>query len=122
MPKKRDRQFNVLQCLRRRNLLIRMFFGNELTLEISEEDIQNAVEEAQGQFSIPLNSAIVLVKSGSNAPDMMMQQEMQRYYQVSTFSGIPVARRKHAVQPVKSVKQAVSDTIEDYAEDKKYSN
>ncbi|MEN3765198.1 hypothetical protein ABC761_11435 [Salmonella sp. ZASA478] len=68
-------------------------FGNELTLEISEEDIQNAVEEAQGQFSIPLNSAIVLVKSGSNAPDMMMQQEMQRYYQVSTFSGIPVARK-----------------------------
>lgn len=93
-------------------------FGNELTLEISEEDIQNAVEEAQGQFSIPLNSAIVLVKSGSNAPDMMMQQEMQHYYQVSTFSGIPVARKKHAVQPVKSVKQAVSDTIEDYAEDK----
>lgn len=93
-------------------------FGNELTLEISEEDIQNAVEEAQGQFSIPLNSAIVLVKSGSNAPDMMMQQEMQHYYQVSTFSGIPVARKKHAVQPVKSVKQAVSDTIEGYAEDK----
>lgn len=31
-------------------------FGNELTLEITEEDIQNAVEEAQGQFTVPLNS------------------------------------------------------------------
>jgi outer membrane biogenesis lipoprotein LolB len=28
-------------------------FGNELTLEITEEDIQNAVEEAQGQFTVP---------------------------------------------------------------------
>lgn len=28
-------------------------FGNELTLEITEEDIQNAVEEAQEQFTIP---------------------------------------------------------------------
>ncbi|WP_247751423.1 MFS transporter [Citrobacter freundii] len=62
-------------------------FGNELTLEITEEDIQNAVEEAKGQFDIPLNSAVVLVKSGSRAPDEMMQKEMQRYYQVT---GVPL--------------------------------
>lgn len=84
-------------------------FGNELTLEISEEDIQNAVEEAQGQFEIPLNSAIVLVRSGSRAPDVMMQKEMQRYYQVSTFSGIPVTRKKHTIKPVISTKEVVSD-------------
>ncbi|EAO2688033.1 hypothetical protein E2X65_23445 [Salmonella enterica] len=87
-------------------------FGNELTLEITEEDIQNAVEEAKGQFEIPLNSAIVLVRSGSRAPDVMMQKEMQRYYKVSTFSGIPVIRKKRAVQPVASVKEAVSDIVE----------
>ncbi|EAY5894340.1 hypothetical protein RU12_21655 [Salmonella enterica] len=84
-------------------------FGNELTLEITEEDIQNAVEEAKGQFDIPLNSAVVLVKSGSRAPDVMMQQEMQKYYQVSTFSGIPVAKKKRPVQPV-PVKETQSDT------------
>lgn len=84
-------------------------FGNELTLEISEEDIQNAVEEAQGQFEIPLNSAIVLVRSGARAPDIMMQKEMQRYYQVSTFSGIPVTRKKHTIKPVISTKEVVSD-------------
>ncbi|TKV11698.1 hypothetical protein FDX19_05545 [Citrobacter sp. wls619] len=87
-------------------------FGNELTLEISEEDIQNAVEEAQGPFEIPLNSAIVLVRSGSRAPDVMMQKEMLRYYQVSTFSGIPVIRKKRTVQPATSVKETVSDTVE----------
>ncbi|EIZ8585527.1 hypothetical protein MQY53_003098 [Salmonella enterica subsp. enterica] len=85
-------------------------FGNELTLEITEDDIQNAVEEAQGQFTIPLNSAVVLVKSGSHAPDAMMQQEMQRYYQVSTFSGIPAARKKRPVQSVIPVKEIQADT------------
>lgn len=85
-------------------------FGNELTLEITEEDIQNAVEEAQGQFKIPLNSAVVLVKSGSHAPDAMMQKEMQRYYQVSTFSGMPAARKKRPVQSAISEKEIQADT------------
>lgn len=88
-------------------------FGNELTLEITEEDILNAVEEAQGQFTVPLNSAIVLVKSGSQAPDAMMQQEMQRYYRVSTFSGIPVVKKKRPVQPVTPVRETQADTTTD---------
>ncbi|EAY1967679.1 hypothetical protein CIU55_17590 [Salmonella enterica] len=92
-------------------------FGNELTLEITEEDIQNAVEEAQGQFTVPLNSAVVLVKSGSRAPDMMMQQEIQRYYRVSTFSGIPVVKKKRPVQPVTPVKETQADaaTADDFS-------
>ena len=95
-------------------------FGNELTLEITEEDIHNAVEEAQGQFTIPLNSAVVLVKSGSHAPDVIMQQEMQRYYRVSTFSGIPVVKKKRPVQPVTLVKEAQVDatTTDDFSADK----
>lgn len=82
-------------------------FGNELTLEISEEDIQNAVEEAQGPFELPLNSAIVLVQSGARAPDVMMQNEMQRYYQVSTFSGIPVLRKKYPIKAKTPEKEIV---------------
>lgn len=93
-------------------------FGNELTLDITEEDIQNAVEEAQGSFEIPLYSAVVLVKSGSRAPDAMMQKEMQKYYRVSTFSGIPAVRKKHTVQSVKPVKEADSDTVESYTDGK----
>ena len=93
-------------------------FGNELTLEITEEDIQNAVEEAEGQFDVPLLSSIVLVKSGSRAPDVMMQKEMQRYYKVSTFSGIPVVRKKRASQPASSIKQTVSDLAENEIENK----
>ncbi|HAU5686660.1 TPA: hypothetical protein JD334_10390, partial [Citrobacter freundii] len=80
---------------------------------ITEEDIQNAVEEAQEQFTIPLNSAVVLIKSGSRAPDARMQQEMQRYYRVSTFSGIPVVKKKRPVQPVIPVKETQADTTTD---------
>jgi hypothetical protein len=62
-------------------------FGNETTLAVSEEDIQAALDD--DKFSVPLNSAIILVQSGNRAPEAIMQQEMGRYYTVATFSGIP---------------------------------
>lgn len=62
-------------------------FGNETTLAVTEEDIQAALEE--DEFHVPLNSKIILVQSGSSAPEALMQQEMGKYYAVATFSGIP---------------------------------
>lgn len=62
-------------------------FGNETTLAVSEDDIQAALEG--DAFRVPLNSSIILVQSGSRAPESLMQQEMSRYYTVATFSGIP---------------------------------
>lgn len=65
-------------------------FGNETTLAVSEEDIQNALDSEK--FSVPLHSAVILVQSGNRAPEMAMQQEMSKYYQISTYSGIPDKR------------------------------
>ncbi|WHP32025.1 hypothetical protein QMG90_03535 [Trabulsiella odontotermitis] len=62
-------------------------FGSEATLAVSEEDIQDALDGEN--FNIPLNASVILVQSGSRAPEMMMQQEMSKYYLISTFSGIP---------------------------------
>ncbi|KNC91325.1 hypothetical protein [Trabulsiella odontotermitis] len=62
-------------------------FGSEATLAVSEEDIQDAL--GGEAFSVPLNASVILVQSGSRAPEMMMQQEMSKYYLISTFSGIP---------------------------------
>lgn len=62
-------------------------FGNETTLAVTEEDIQAALEE--DEFHVPLNSKIILVQSGSRAPETLMQQEISQYYSVATFSGIP---------------------------------
>lgn len=36
-----------------------------------------------------MSSPIILVQSGSRAPEAIMQQEMSKYYTVATFSGIP---------------------------------
>lgn len=62
-------------------------FGNETTLSVSEEDIQAALDGEA--FRVPLNSPVILVQSGSRAPETAMQQEMSKYYTVATFSGIP---------------------------------
>lgn len=91
-------------------------FGDELTLDITENDIQTAVEQAQGKFEIPLHSSVVLVQSGSRAPDAIMQKEMQKYYQISTFSGIPVAKKKQAAKPVGPVIQTETEVMDDLTE------
>lgn len=75
-------------------------FGNETTLAVSEEDIQAALEGEK--FSVPLNSAVILVQSGSRAPEMLMQQEMGKYYQVSTFSGIPDRQKPLSCNRIKT--------------------
>ncbi|MFP5798806.1 hypothetical protein ACLD3S_23620, partial [Salmonella sp. 741265086_PSA] len=75
-------------------------FGNETTLAVSEEDIQAALDGEK--FSVPLNSAVILVQSGNRAPEMAMQQEMSRYYRISTFSGIPDRQKAISCNKVKN--------------------
>lgn len=75
-------------------------FGNETTLAVSEEDIQAALEGEK--FSLPLNSAVILIQSGNRAPEMVMQQEMNRYYRISTFSGIPDRKKAISCNKVKN--------------------
>ena len=62
-------------------------FGNETTLSVTEEDIQAALEG--DKCRVPLNSPVILVQSGSSAPEVTMQEEMRKYYTIATFSGIP---------------------------------
>lgn len=75
-------------------------FGNETTLAVSEEDIQAALEGEK--FSLPLDSAVILIQSGNRAPEMVMQQEMNRYYRISTFSGIPDRKKAMSCNKVKN--------------------
>lgn len=75
-------------------------FGNETTLAVSEEDIQAALDGEK--FSVPLNSAVILVQSGNRAPEMVMQQEMSRYYRISTFSGIPDKQKAISCNKIKN--------------------
>ncbi|MEG1110169.1 MAG: hypothetical protein RSD49_15130 [Hafnia sp.] len=83
-------------------------FGNETTLAVSEDDIQAALEG--DAFRVPLNSSIILVQSGSRAPESLMQQEMSRYYTVATFSGIPDRQK-----PATCIKDRSKDENQDVA-------
>lgn len=79
-------------------------FGNETTLAVSEEDIQAALEGEE--FRVPLNSPVILVQSGSRAPEAIMQQEMGRYYTVATFSGIPDRQKRSTCKKDKSKEES----------------
>lgn len=67
-------------------------FGNETTLSVSEEDIQAALEG--NMFHVPLNSSVILVQSGSRAPEIAMQQEMSKYYTIATFPAYQTGRKR----------------------------
>ena len=77
-------------------------FGNETTLAVSEEEIRAALEG--NVFRVPLNSPVILVQSGSRAPEAIMQQEMSRYYTVATFSGIPDRQKTVTCNKDKKIK------------------
>lgn len=81
------KESNISKSTTAAQLTDKDIFGNETTLAVSEEDIQAALEGEA--FRVPLNSPVILVQSGSRAPEAIIQQEMNKYYTVSTFSGIP---------------------------------
>lgn len=85
--KKKLKSHKVILIKHSQQLTDKDLFGNETTLAVSEEDIQAALDG--DEFRVPLNSPVILVQSGNRAPETIMQEEMRKYYTVSTFSGIP---------------------------------
>lgn len=63
-------------------------FGWDPSAEITEEDIQDAITQSEEEISIPRNASVILVQSGEKNPDVDMQNELEKYYKVATFSGI----------------------------------
>ncbi|HFK9346436.1 TPA: hypothetical protein ACG2WB_003922 [Escherichia coli] len=84
-------------------------FGNETTLAVSEEDIQAALDG--DEFRVPLNSPVILVQSGNRAPETIMQEEMRKYYTVSTFSGIPDRQKPLTCNKNKDKNEKLTDAI-----------
>lgn len=68
-------------------------FGWDPSAEITEEDIQDAIAQAEDEISIPRNASIILVQSGEKTPDTDMQKELEKHYKVATFSGIPPSKK-----------------------------
>lgn len=68
-------------------------FGWDPSAEITEEDIQDALAQAEDEISIPRNASIILVQSGEKTPDTDMQKELEKHYKVATFSGISPSKK-----------------------------
>lgn len=57
----------------------------------TEEDISKALESKQ-RLSLPKGASIMLVQSGAMIPDETMVKSLEKYYNVSVFTGVPVSR------------------------------
>src|SRR5699024_1773 len=55
--------------------------------EITEEDIQFAIEYSRKNVSLKEGDAIILVQSGKQFPDIELQDILQHYFQLSTYPG-----------------------------------
>jgi len=64
--------------------------GIDPQAKVSQEEISRALESKQ-RLSLPKGSSIMLIQSGALIPDEPMVKKLERYYNVSVFSGIPMS-------------------------------
>jgi hypothetical protein len=55
---------------------------------ISEEDIQRAIS-SKARMTLQKGSSVMLIQSGAMIPDEDMVKGMEKYYNVSVFTGVP---------------------------------
>lgn len=65
--------------------------GIDPQAKITTEEIAKAFEQKQG-FKLSKGSAIMLIQSGALIPDEPMVKALDKYYNVSVFSGVPTSQ------------------------------
>jgi len=60
--------------------------------KITEQDIQKALEQS-GRVTLKKGSGVLLIQSGALIPDGSMVESMRKYYNISTFSGVPTKQK-----------------------------
>ncbi len=63
--------------------------GLDPTRGASDAEIQAALTEIRQPLAIKRGSALMVVQSGAVFPDPEMTRELERYYSVSSFTGVP---------------------------------
>lgn len=58
-------------------------------VEISEEDIQQALSKSASALTLKKGTSLMLIQSGAMIPDGSMVEPMKKYYNVSVFTGVP---------------------------------
>lgn len=59
--------------------------------KVTQEEI-NLAFESKRRLTLPKGSAIMLIQSGAMIPDEPMVKALEKYYNVSVFSGVPLAQ------------------------------
>lgn len=59
--------------------------------KITQEEISRAFESKQ-RLTLPKGSSFMLIQSGAMIPDEPMVKSLEKYYNVSVFSGVPQAQ------------------------------
>ena len=57
--------------------------------KITQDEINRALESKQ-RLTLPKGSSIMLIQSGAMIPDEPMVKALEKYYNVSVFSGVPL--------------------------------
>lgn len=62
--------------------------GIDPKVSVTEADIEKAFT-AKSRITVPKGSAIMLIQSGAMIPDDVMVKGLEKYYNVSVFTGVP---------------------------------
>lgn len=65
--------------------------GIQPEAKITQEEIDKALESKQ-RLTLPKGASIMLIQSGAMIPDETMVKVLEKYYNISVFSGVPVSR------------------------------
>ena len=66
--------------------------GIDPEAKITQDEINKAFESKQ-RVALPKGSSVMLIQSGAMIPDEPMVKALEKYYNVSVFSGVPTAPR-----------------------------
>jgi hypothetical protein len=78
--------------------------GIEASNEITEEEIEQAFLASKDKLRIRKGDPLLVIQSGAIIPDQQMIDNLEKYFSVSIFSGIPEKDKDNSVSYSKSLR------------------
>ncbi|MCZ4307171.1 hypothetical protein O4G98_20770 [Zoogloeaceae bacterium G21618-S1] len=69
--------------------------GIDAGKEYTEEEISNELKKDKKRISLRKGDSILVIQSGAMIPDQYMIENMERYFSVSVFTGVPEKNKEH---------------------------
>lgn len=82
--------------------------GIEAGKEISEQDIATAAASRKERITLRKGDSIMVIQSGAMLPDEDMTKNMEKYFSVTVFTGVPETDRKENASYAKALRLAAA--------------